>query len=239
MEAATNHLVNWSEYSKTYNLLLQFNPAYQAVVGDFKKFLTTLPPPKKVLDIGAGTGNYSLALLEKYPDCTVDLVELDAGMAAIAKDKTKQYPNANVFIGNIDDHDWSSYDLVVAVHALYVMPNYEEVISKISESLSGSNGRAYICDIGRVIDVPDWRKYIAKSIYRTHGLSKTISILWKGRRIAKENISISEKQRSGEYWSHSKDEFLSVLRRNGLDVVDYSPMYRDCSDRVLAKRLEQ
>jgi len=104
--------------------------------------------------------------------------------------------------------------------------------------MNAYDGRAYICDIGRIIDVSDWRKYIAKSIYWTHGLSKTLTVLWKGRRIAKENVSISEKQRSGEYWCHSKDQFLSILRSNGLDVIDYSPMYRECSDRVVAKRLK-
>ena len=49
-------MVNWSEYSKTYDLLLEFNPAYQEIVEDFDSFLSTISPPKTALDIGSGTG---------------------------------------------------------------------------------------------------------------------------------------------------------------------------------------
>ena len=170
-------MVNWSEYSKTYDLLLEFNPAYQEIVEDFDSFLSTISPPKTALDIGSGTGNYSLALLKRYPDCSLDMVEPDESMASLAIDKTSLFPNVRMTKLPIKDFQWGHYDLIIGVHSLYVIADYKSVLKNISNSIRESSGCAYLCNIGRPIDVSDWRKFIVKSIYKNHGLAKTLSLI--------------------------------------------------------------
>ena len=228
-------MVNWTDYSKTYDLLLEYNPAYQEIVADFNTFLDSQPEPSCVLDIGAGTGNYSLEILKRYPSCTVHLVEPDKGMAETAKAKLENYPNATVISSPISELNWHEYDLVVAVHSLYVVPEYELVIENIASTLKKTNGSGYLCDIGRILDVADWRKYIARSIFKKHGLAKTISILWRGKVIAKENFHIRDRQIAGEYWTHTSTEFQDLLIKNSLDIRDFTKTYRDYSDRAIVR----
>lgn len=228
-------VVDWTDYSKTYDLLLEYNPAYQEIISDFSSYLESQPPPDRVLDIGAGTGNYSLLVLEKNPNCHVEMVEPDAGMAAVARAKVENFPNVRVVSTPISEFNWETYDLVVAVHSLYVIPGYQSVLRKVSESISQTGGNSYICDIGRILDVSDWRRYIATSIYRNHGLLKTMSLLWKGRSIARENFKIRANQQSGKYWTHTSEEFLSLLEAENLQTLEFKKLYRGYSDRAIVK----
>ena len=228
-------MVDWSDYSKTYDLLLEYNPAYQEIIADFSSYLESHPVPNRVLDVGAGTGNYSLLVLEKNPNCHVVMVEPDAGMAAAARSKVDKFPNARLVSTPISEFNWETYDLVIAVHSLYVIPGYQAVLQNISESITQSGGSSYICDIGRTLDVSDWRKYIATSIYRNHGLLKTLSLLWKGRTIARENFKIRDNQQTGEYWTHTSEEFLSSLEAAKLQTLEFSELYRGYSDRAIVK----
>ena len=228
-------MVDWTDYSQAYDLLLEHNPAYQEIISDFVLFLKSNREPKKVLDIGAGTGNYSLAVLNAYPNSIVDLVEPDAGMASIARIKLKKFPNVKVIEQPISNFKWQDYDLVISVHSLYAIPNYTETLKNIRISIKKSDGIGYLCNVGRILDIPDWRKYLVKINIKKHGFFKTIDLLWRGRVIARENIKIAEKQKSGEYWTHTSEEFLLALNKNKLDIIDAAVLYRGYSDRAIVK----
>lgn len=228
-------MVDWTDYSRVYDLLLEYNPAYQEIVSDFDSCLSSNPKPNMVLDIGAGTGNYSLAVLKRFPDCFVHLVEPDGGMTNVAKKKLKAFPNVKVIEEPISNIQWQNYDLVIAVHSLYAIPQYTEVLKNIQIAIQKSGGYGYLCNVGRTLDVQDWRKYLLKENLKKHGLFKTATLFWQGRVIARENVNITEKQKAGEYWTHTSDEFQLALTNAKLETIDFTVLYRGYSDRAIVR----
>jgi ubiquinone/menaquinone biosynthesis C-methylase UbiE len=49
--------------------------------------LETLPPPRRILDLGTGTGVVALALAQRYPEAEVVGIDLSAGMIEEARRK--------------------------------------------------------------------------------------------------------------------------------------------------------
>ena len=47
---------------------------------------STPSPPRRIVDVGAGVGAVGLALARRFPGAEVDLVEIDAATAALARD---------------------------------------------------------------------------------------------------------------------------------------------------------
>ena len=81
--------VDWSAYARAYDLLASVNPAYQALVERFADFLSAveLPPRGAVLDLGAGTGSYSILAARRLSDRSVEHLDSDPQMNDIARRK--------------------------------------------------------------------------------------------------------------------------------------------------------
>lgn len=82
---------------------------------------------KRVLDIGPGTGNLSVRLLEEAGDCPIELVGLDASpfMAEVAKEKIEAFPNVRfeMLYGDIRDTlrlcGPRKFDLIISSFAVH------------------------------------------------------------------------------------------------------------------------
>ncbi|MFZ0208902.1 MAG: methyltransferase [Roseiarcus sp.] len=46
------------------------------------------PPARRIVDVGAGVGAVALALLTRWPEARADLVEIDPGLVALARENT-------------------------------------------------------------------------------------------------------------------------------------------------------
>jgi len=44
------------------------------------------PPARRIVDVGSGVGAVALALLTRWPEARADLVEIDPGLAALARE---------------------------------------------------------------------------------------------------------------------------------------------------------
>ncbi len=73
--------VDWHSYPAVYDLMTELNPAYQELVDSYRRFLATqwLHPDDLILDLGAGTGNFSLVAADEWPLCRV--LHVDASEA--------------------------------------------------------------------------------------------------------------------------------------------------------------
>ncbi len=86
------------------------------------------PAPKKIIDIGTGTGVIALMLAQRFPDATVDAVEIDAPAAAGAKMNFTKSPfserlqlKAGDFRQVLSaDFNLKKYDLIVSNPPFYL-----------------------------------------------------------------------------------------------------------------------
>jgi len=117
------------EYTKYYRLAELFKPA-----------------AKSALAIGGGAYSYPKDFLKNFPNATLDVVELDPGLTALAKEyfHLKDSPNLNIFHEDgrtFLNKNTKKYDLFFgdAFRSFYSIP-YQlttiEAVQKISDSLS-------------------------------------------------------------------------------------------------------
>tara|TARA_R110000787_G_scaffold120044_5_gene230995 strand:+ start:3663 stop:4508 length:846 start_codon:yes stop_codon:yes gene_type:complete len=226
---------DWSAYARAYDLLSEHNPEYQAILRDFEAFLATIETPKLIYDIGGGTGNYTQIAASAFPESEVHLIEPDAGMIASAKSKLRDRGNIKYQSLALEDVNAAgTADLVVCVHALYAMPAQEQRLADLRRLLR-PGGWLYLVDLGRYMDVADWRSYLFSSLRKEHGLLGAFRIFWRGREIAKQNQSIRKAQMNGVYWTHTEAEFASAATKAGLEIHRQQTVYRGYSDLLVCQ----
>lgn len=227
--------VDWSRYATTYDLLSEYNPEYQALLHDFEAFLHTIKTPLLIYDIGGGTGNYTKIAARSCPGSEIRLVEPDAGMIGLARAKLAAHANVTYSTLALEDIDSpGTADLVVCVHALYAMPAPEQRLSELRRLLR-VGGLLYLVDLGRYMDVADWRSYLFSILRKELGLIGALRMVWQGREIAKQNKTIHRAQRKGVYWTHTGAEIASAATSAGFEILRQQSVYRGYSDLLVCR----
>jgi SAM-dependent methyltransferase len=94
-------------------------PGYPPAVFDDLAELAGVGPGCRVLEIGCGTGQATVPLVER--GCQIVAVELGAGLAAVARRKLACFPDARVVVAAFED--WplppDPFDVVVAATAFH------------------------------------------------------------------------------------------------------------------------
>lgn len=229
--------VDWSTYATAYDLLSEHNPEYQALLHDFEAFLATIETPQLIYDIGGGTGNYTEIAARACPGSEIRFVEPDAGMIGLAKAKLAAHGNINCDTLAIEDIDApGTADLVICVHALYAMPAQEQRLGDLRRLLR-PGGMLYLVDLGRYMNVADWRSYLFTSLKKEYGLTGALRIFWQGREIAKQNKAILKAQKDGIYWTHTEAEIASAATAAGFEILRQQSVYRGYSDLLVCRAL--
>lgn len=228
---------DWSAYATAYDLLSEHNPEYQILLQDFEDFLATIKTPQLIYDIGGGTGNYTEIAARACPDSEIRFVEPDAGMIRSAQSKLADHRNIEydtLALENIDAP--GTADLIICVHALYAMPAQEQRLADLRRLLR-PGGWLYLIDLGRYMNVTDWRGYLFSSLRKELGLVGALRVFWNGREIAKQNKAILKAQKSGVYWTHTDAEIASVTAAAGFEIVKQQTVYRGYSDLLLCRAI--
>ncbi len=211
--------VDWSSYAEVYDLMAEENPAYSELREEVLRLVDELDLKgcNRIADLGAGTGQYSLALARSCPRSRVVHAEPDTAMIAAARKKIGDVPLSNLEIVNAPASsllfDEESLDLCTCVHALYTVENPHETLGWMHSWLK-PGGVLVLCDLGRVLDIRDWGRFILKHMIRKHGLVRALWILWSGRQVSRQNRVIAQRQMAEQYWtntSRSCRQQLSVL----------------------------
>ena len=108
-------------------------PEYLTTMRYIKKYLK---PDMKILEIGAGTGRYSLALADM--GYSVDAVELVPHNIKIMKSKVKASHNINIYEGNACDLSFlenNTYDIVLLLGPMYHLFTDEDKHKAINEAV--------------------------------------------------------------------------------------------------------
>lgn len=113
----------------------------------------TTPNAQRVLDVGCGAGNYSLKLLEQFPDLSFDLVDLSLPMLERATQRISQKTNGFVTSHQSDirvlDLEDASFDIITAaavLHHLREENEWREVFQKFHRVLK-PGGSLWISDL--------------------------------------------------------------------------------------------
>lgn len=226
---------DWSAYATAYDLLSEHNPEYQVLLRNFEAFLGTINTPQLIYDIGGGTGNYSEIVARTCPGSEIRFVEPDAGMIAAARAKLAGYKNINYDSLAFEDVDArGTADLVVCIHALYTMPSPAQRLDDMRRLLR-PGGLLYLVDLGRHMDVADWRSYLFSHLKNERGLAGALRVFWQGREIAKQNTTILKAQKAGVYWTHTGAEIATAVTAAGFEIIRQETVYRGYSDLLVCR----
>lgn len=103
----------------------QFIPDYEAMLEETARRVAEAEP-ETVLDLGAGTGALSQAVLERCPTCRVELIDADGDMLDQARERLRPYRGRARFTCRAFQGDLPSADAVVASLALHHIPTLTE-----------------------------------------------------------------------------------------------------------------
>ena len=97
------------------------------------KYLEALPKDAKILDVGAGTGRYSIVLAEEGYDVTaVELVKYNLGILKQKSDKVKAYQGNALRLKRFEDN---TFDLTLVFGPMYHLLSLEEKQKALQEAV--------------------------------------------------------------------------------------------------------
>src|SRR5579864_8192580 len=89
MTSESSKEIDWTAFSRVYDLMAENNPAYQEILTlcleTVKRW--NLRPGSKILDLGGGTGNFSVAIARACPQCQIVQADSSAEMNMQAAQK--------------------------------------------------------------------------------------------------------------------------------------------------------
>ncbi len=233
--------VNWSSYAQTYDMLLAYNPFYQQLHQEVLDHTTrwNIEPGDLLMDVGAGTGNYSCTLAETFPQAQVLHIDRDEGMNAVARQKQIQggLHNLRIVTKAVDQLRFqpNSVKACICIHALYTLRDPRTLLSHMHDWLV-PGGQGIFVDPGRILKVADWQWAIGWRMLRQHGFIQTWRVMRAGKEISHQNRLISQYQADGTYWTHTTEEFLQAIASVGFEIVEHGTTFRKVSDWAIVRK---
>lgn len=223
--------MDWAKYAEHYDEMCELNPAYQQNIDLMRNLLRTcgVRDVNKVCDVGAGTGNFLLALLDLFPKAEFTHLDGNSAMSSIAERKIEQRRGANVsFIrASVEEYAFphETFDLVVCTNTLYATNSPPDTLAKILQSMR-SGGIFFVIDFGKVQNTMDWTLYILRQSVLQGRFLRYLRALVVSREVIKQNRATTAGQKSGRYWTHSEEMFSGYISRSGFRVLFSGQCYR-------------
>ncbi len=236
-----NDSAHWANYAQSYDAMAQGNPAYQYIIGRFVASVSTwkVNSESTIIDVGAGTGNFSVCAASLLAPAKIIHCEPDKTMIDRARSKSSTASIANLSFLQSSAESLAfgeqALDGAIIVHVLYTLKDPNAFIRRLHRWLKPGS-RVFACDLGRILDVPDWRRYLYRNLFSVAGFIKGVRLLWKSRVVAVANRVIAANQLSGLYWTHDLESFASAFRQAGFEIERMETAYRGYSDLVVARK---
>lgn len=206
-------------------------PEYLTTMRYIEKYLT---PNSKILEIGAGTGRYSVALADKGYDVTA--VELVPHNIEIMKKKVKPNHNIKIYEGNACDLSFlgsDTYDIVLLLGPMYHLFNDDDKHKAISEAIrvSKNGGIIFVSYVNN--DTTMYKMFYKKRIldYLDKGLIRE-----DYHAISTEN-EIFELYRKPDIDELMKSYNVTRLHFVGVDMLSY--LFNNKLDRLNKREFEE
>ncbi len=114
-----------SEYTEMLERLV---PRYREMLWMILDYVPKNLKPKRIIDLGCGTGNLSEGVINQYPDAELIAVDLSTSILQEAKIRLKNYSNINYLNENFNTlaFEAGSVDLIVSSIALHHLTDFEK-----------------------------------------------------------------------------------------------------------------
>ena len=116
-----------SEYDARRRLLIPcFDELYDSGIG----ILSFAGESPRVLDVGAGTGIYSAALLGRYPGAKLTLIDFAENMLDLAKEKFADHVDTSFLLDDYFTHDYGkeTFDIVISALSIHHLDERDKQI---------------------------------------------------------------------------------------------------------------
>lgn len=239
--SASVNEVDWDTYAQQYDLLLTYNPYYQDLFVQVKRLLKDWPVEKEkdatIVDLGAGTGNYSVAAARIFPQVRILHVDNNSGMNAVASRKATGLDNFQILDLGIEELHFAPNSLsgIICINAIYTFPDPQGQLKKMYDWLA-PDACAILVDPGRVMNRLSWKITLAMHLLKTYGWRKTLEIFRKAKAVSEQNAYIRKMQKSGVFWTHTHREFCEAVREAGFGIEASSICFKGYCDLVVARK---
>ncbi len=206
-------------------------PEYLTTMKYIEKYLT---PNARILEIGAGTGRYSIALADMGYDVTA--VELVPHNIKIMKNKVKKTHKINIFEGNACDLSFlesDTYDIVLLLGPMYHLFSDEDKHKAMSEAIRVAKKGGVIYSAYCNNDTCMYKMFYKKRIleYIDRGLVRE-----DYHAISSPN-EIFELYRKSDIDNIMKDYDVTRLHFVGVDMLSY--LYSNKLDRLNKREFDE
>ncbi len=134
-------------------------PSARALLDDLDAALDGTPP-RRILDVGTGTGTLLRAALERWPDARLEAIDASTEMAAWARDAVRDLPGVEgratvttAFADALPFPD-DTFDAAISSFVLQLVPNRHRALREIRRVLRPGGTLAYVT---WVTDSSRWR----------------------------------------------------------------------------------
>lgn len=136
-----------------------------------------------ILDVGCGTGNLLLKVIEKNKKTNIYGIDMSPDMLDIAKIKMK-YTNATLIEADAENLPFADdfFDVVICIESFHNYSNKEKALLEIKRVLK-NNGRFIICDnitpniIRQIINI--YRKFKDKNRLKKYSKNEILNLIKK------------------------------------------------------------
>lgn len=228
-------------YAKQYDNMARYKPSYhevmQVVMDEINLHLDN-DGEMIIGDFGAGTGELSIRLANKFPKAIIHAVELNDGFYKKLVEKTNSYTNVKVYHSDIErlNFDHSYFHAITMIHVLNYTAHAREgiAIERAYEQLR-TNGVLVIADIGRELNLKAHAKETISACIKEIGIIKTALLYLRSRQVIKQNKTFIENQKKGIHPLHNLDDFVSMIESFGFSVLmKRNDLYLGDDDFVVA-----
>lgn len=232
--------MKWTSYAEMYDFMSGHNSEYRKILREFSLFLDTYrnQNPKRILDLGAGTGNFSIPAALRFPEAEVWHLEPDPEAMALAKEKSKAMGITNIRFVQKRAEDFSpqkKFDFLICVHSLFSIPRPQETLQLLVTKGLNEGAPVFLCDIGRKLNLDKWHEFMVSQLLHQFGVAKTQQIFRDSLAVHQRQKEIHRLQQEGVYWLHSHQEFQQAVKKMGLEIREAKIVYLGDSDLILAR----